>query len=64
MEYFIEFKYYYQKGLNMERSKDTKKQIDSKDLKNKEDSSSDSDSFNRSIDYNDINDNYPNALDL
>ena len=37
MGYFIEFDYYSQKGVNMKRSKDTKKQIDSKDLKNKED---------------------------
>ena len=29
-----------------------------------EDANSDSDSFNRSIDYNDINDTYPNALDF
>ena len=80
LEYFIEFKYYYQKGLSMERSKDIKKKIDSKHLKKKEDipnsinikdikikeedTNSESDSLNRNIDYNSINDNYPNVLDF
>ena len=80
--YFIELDYYSQKGINMKRSKDRKKQIDSedlkikanvsniinsKDLKDEEDGSSDSDPFKRSFDYRDIkyiDDKYPTVLDI
>ena len=81
MGYFIEFKYYYQKGLNTEITNGMKKQIESKDsnkeeevsnlnkskdLRKKEDSSSDIDSLYRSIYYNDDikDDIFPNVLDF